>query len=148
MSIRAEIAKEVVDNETVVEHEGKRYLVRGRTDAEVITSSMLRAGEKRNKSIHWGRVVGAEFNDESVKNVLIVQKTLVPCTWDADKQEWVPEDAYDETEIAELCKKNGPLFLKLLAAAYGVIGVKEDEPIVAGRVVEQAAGKNSEKPTE
>jgi hypothetical protein len=152
MSIRNEIAKEVVENEIVLEHGNSRYKLRGREDAEVITNAMLRQGEKHQKAIHWGRVVGEEFSDETVKNVLVVQKVLVPEKWEPEnpeaKEGWIKEDPYDETEIAKLCKMNGPLFLKLLAASYEVLGVKEEAPMQAGELVEKTAAKNSGKSTE
>ncbi len=134
MSLRELIKEEVVVSEVTVEYKGKKYVVKGSPDANLITSTlMLREDQAETKARHYSRLgCGEEFSLQLVRHILVVTATLQPDPG---------EPPYDESEIAILSKKQGPLFLKILTGGLETLGLTGD---TTGAFDKVAAG-NSEK---
>lgn len=146
MSIRDRIQGETVINRIEVEHNGEKYLIVGSYNANIMADTiMLRPEQVDMYAKHWSNYTKEPVEPILVKQIWVLHRTLQPCTWDAATNEWVNEDPYDVTEIARLAQKDGPLFLKLTAAAFKSIGLGEDDLSNKSTFDEIAAG-NSENP--
>lgn len=127
----------------VLSFDDDKYLFIGTRDGTVLPNSVLLSPEKKKAlATHYKSVTGKVFDPELVPSVRVIKQTLQPMKWipddgvkpdDADVVEvekfwWVPEKAYDETEIAELVTKDGPLFLQMMAVGYEVLGLTSEQP--------------------
>lgn len=144
MPVSKLIQEPVEDRLQKVDHGKEDFMLCGRPDANLYGNSLLLSEQDRNrKAFHWTTVLGLDrpFSPDLVPQVMLVRDTL--------QHEEDPSRRYDEVEIASLAVKQGPLFMKLVAAAFTVSGLTEGdlnpiEAVAAGNSEDSAA---SEQPS-
>jgi len=147
MGLRNLISQPTRITDKQIEENGVRYLFRGSPDANVFADSLLLSKDRVELlAKHWSAVCGQTVDTELVKHIKAVHKTLQSKEWNATTEDWVEVDPYDESEIATLACKEGPLFIKMIAAAYEVLGLTEEQQKHFTAFDEVAAG-NSETQT-
>lgn len=147
MGLRNLISQPTRVTEKTLDENGVRYLFKGSPDANVFADSLLLSKDRVELlAKHWSAVCGQFVDPELVKHIKAVHKTLQPKEWDAATEDWNTVNPYDESEIATLACKEGPLFIKMIAAAYEVLGLTEEQQKHFTSFDEVAAG-NSETQT-
>lgn len=124
----------VEERTEIVTDGASEYTFVGRPDANLMAGTLLLPeNECAIKAILWKRLYGTEFDPRMVKHILVVTATIQPVEG---------ENPYDETEIAEFASKHGPTFLKMMAAAYRVLGITDSDDAFD----KVAAGNSSDAP--
>lgn len=138
MSIRAKLEAAITPITKTITYRGETYTLVGTPDGAIYADTfLLSEAELRNRVCMWRQFAGEDFPESVAPEVMAIARTL--CHEDD------PSARYQEHEIAQLVRKDGPLFLELTKAAFEVLGF--DDRTDSSEVVLQAALGNSSSET-
>jgi hypothetical protein len=159
MGLKQLIQKPVPEMAVVVHYDGKDpdgsvfsgdYTIRGRPDADKLGAAIMITPTQKGSMLSKLKGNGyGSFSDNTLRQLILVQKTLVPDPSDFEGPNAIVPEEYDILWIGALAKNYGDLFMMLVAPAMEVLGLKDrdlassDPSNADADIVIQAALPNS-----